>query len=465
MKNSRITSRRSFIKLAAASTVAASTSHHILASELGKQDRPISANDKIRIATIGIGDRASAITQTALRVPGVELVAVADVYDGRLIRAKEVWGNHLFTTRDYREILAKSDIDAVIIGTPDHWHAKISTDAMNARKDVYCEKPMVQDLSEGHAVIEVAQKTKRIFQVGSQRVSSILYQKGKELLAAGAIGQLNMIEAWWDRNSAIGAWQYSIPPDASPQNIDWERFLGHAPKRPFEPIRLFRWRNYRDYGTGVAGDLFVHLFSGMHYVTGSLGPTRVMATGGLRYWNDGRDVPDVMLGLCDYPQTKNHPAFNLFLKINFADGGGETNEFRFIGSEGVMTIGSNVTVARKPRPKEPGYTIDTFPKAVQEQFLKEYRAKYPAGKPELRGNSVETYSAPSGYNDTLDHFTNFFAAMRSRQPVIEDAVFGFRAAGPALLANLSYFNNRIYEWDPEAIKIKGEVKPQASGSK
>ncbi len=144
----------------------------------------------------------------------------------------------------------------------------------------------------------------------------------------------------------------------------------------------------------------------MHYVTGSLGPTRVMATGGLRYWNDGRDVPDVMLGLCDYPQTKNHPAFNLFLKVNFADGAGETNEFRFIGSEGVMTIGNNVTVARKPRPKEPGYTINTFPKAVQDQFLKEYRAKYPQGKTELRGDSVETYSAPSGYNDTLDHFTN-----------------------------------------------------------
>src|SRR5438045_1004824 len=116
-----------------------------------------------------------------------------------------------------------------------------------------------------------------------------------------AIGQLNLVEAWLDRNTAVGAWQYSIPPDALPENIDWDRFLGSAPKRPFEPIRLFRWRNYRDYGTGVAGDLFVHLLSGLHFATRSTGPTRVMATGGLRYWKDGRDVPEATLALLDYP--------------------------------------------------------------------------------------------------------------------------------------------------------------------
>ena len=137
-------------------------------------------------------------------------------------------------------------------------------------------------------------------------------------------------------------------------------------------MRLFRWRNYRDYGTGVAGDLFVHLFSGMHFITGAIGPTRVYATGGLRFWKDGRDVPDVMIALYDYP------TFNVMLRVNFVDGASETSGLRFIGSEGIMTVEDGVTLSKVPRELEPGHTIDTFPKAQQEQFLKEYRQKYPA---------------------------------------------------------------------------------------
>ena len=147
---------------------------------------------------------------------------------------------------------------------------------MKAGKDVYLEKPMVQSLDEGKVLIDSARATNRILQVGSQRVSSIVYQKAKELYNAGAIGELNLVEAWWNRNNALGAWQYTLPPDASAQTIDWERFLGKAPKMPFDPIRFFRWRNYRDYGTGIPGDLFVHLFTGIHYVLDSIGPSRVM---------------------------------------------------------------------------------------------------------------------------------------------------------------------------------------------
>lgn len=457
MNSSEKSSRREFLKLATASTILAGPAGTVLGS--GKAQEParnVSPNDRIRLATVGIGGQGTGDTTTALRVPGVELVAVADVYDGRLVRAKEVFGNHLFTTRDYREILARPDVDAVLIATPDHWHAQVSVDAMEAGKDVYCEKPMVHSLGEGARVIEAQRKTKRIFQVGSQRVSSIIYEKARDLLASGAIGELNLVEAWWNRNSALGAWQYSVPPDASPQNVDWDRFLGKAPKVPFEPVRLFRWRNYRDYGTGVAGDLFVHLFSGMHLVVGADGPTRVMATGGLRYWNDGRDVPDVMLGLYDYPGASGRKPFNLFLKVNFADGAGENSGFRFVGSEGVMTIGSGVSISRRLRPKEPGYTINTFPAEVQEAFLKEYRAKYPEDRKRMGEASEQNYSAPSGYSDLFDHLTNFFQAVRTRNPVVEDAVFGMRAAGPALLTNQSYFEGRPYGWNPETMKVVSE---------
>jgi len=420
--------------------------------------RKAAPNDHIQFAVIGIGGMGTVDARSALEVPGAKLAAVSDVYDGRLIRAREVWGKHLFTTRDYREILARPDIDAVIIATPDHWHARMAIDAMNAGKDVYCEKPMVQRISEGKTIIEAEKKTGRILQVGSQRVSSIVYEKARQLLQAGAIGEFNMVEAWWDRNSAIGAWQYSLPPDASPDNIDWDRFLGHALKRPFEPVRLFRWRNYQDYGTGVAGDLFVHLLSGMHFVTGSIGPTRVFATGGLRYWKDGRDVPDVMFALCDYPATQQHPPFNLALRVNFVDGSGGSSGFRFVGSEGVLTIGGGVTVTRQPRESEPGYTIGTFPKAVQEEFLQQYRKQYPPipfNADSIRPESEETYQPSRGYSDHLDHHLNFFSAVRSRKPVVEDAIFGFRAAGPALLANISYFEQRVCLWDPESMTLKG----------
>jgi len=439
-------SRRDFLKRIAAGTAAAPI---VLRAQPGDARQTVAANDRIRFALIGVGIRGQQDARSALHAPGVELVAAADVYDGRLALAKELWGTQVFTTRDYREVLARRDVDAVIIATPDHWHMPIAVDAMKAGKDVYVEKPMVQQLDEGARFIDAARDTGRILQVGSQHVSSIVYAKARELFRAGAIGELNLVEAWINRNSPLGAWQYSIPPDASPQTIDWDRFLGHAPKRPFDPVRLFRWRNYRDYGTGIPGDLFVHLFTGIHFVLDALGPTRAIASGGLRHWHDGRDVPDVMLALYDYPKTASHPAFTLSLKVNFAEGAGDAYVFRFVGPDGVLTIGDNaVTLSRRPPAKEPGHTSDSFARAAQETFMKEYRAKYP-DRPEVQPRSDETYAAPPRYNSADDHARNFFEAVRARRPVIEDATFGLRAAGPALLANHSYFEKRAIGWDAE----------------
>jgi predicted dehydrogenase len=195
-------------------------------------------------------------------------------------------------TKDYRRLLELKEVDIVVVATPDHWHAKMCIDAAAAGKDVYCEKPMMQKVADGVRMLEAQKKTGRILQVGSQCVSSIVYEKARELLASGALGKVNLIEGFTNRNSVMGALHWPIPKDASPQTIDWDRFLGSAPKRPFEPARLFRWRLYNDYGTGITGDLFVHLFSGMHFVTGAHGPSRVFCSGGLRYWTDGREIPD-----------------------------------------------------------------------------------------------------------------------------------------------------------------------------
>ena len=439
--------RRSFLKAAGAAIAASDV--HLLAQASQTNGQRTSPNDHIQIALIGAGGQGQGDAKTAIQVPGVKIVAVADCYNGRLAHSKELWGNDLFTTRDYADILARKDIDAVIVATPDHWHKRVAIDAMKAGKDVYCEKPMIHLYEDGPEIIEAASSTKQIIQVGSQRVSSILYAKAKELLAGGAIGKLNMVTARWDRNSSIGAWNYSVPLDASTESCDWPRFEGTAPKMPFNAERFFQWRKWKDYGSGVAGDLFVHLFSGTHFITGSHGPTRAMATGGLRFWNDGRDVPDVLLALFDYPQ-----GFNLSLRVNFVDGGEESEGLIFTGSEGTIEIGGNsVSLSRVPREREPGYSIGTFTEDMQRRFLTQYREKYPAQHSEMISAGAERFVAPKGYSDSYDHFHNFFHSVRTRKPVTEDAIFGFRAAGAALLSNLSLERGTTVAWDPERMKL------------
>ena len=442
--------RRTFLKSATLAAASTSTTVRMLAASRSQDPAPRSPNDHIQFALIGAGIQGQGDTRNALLVPGVKLVAVADCYDGRLAHAKELWGNDIFTTRDYREILARKDVDAVLIATPDHWHKQAAVDSLKAGKDVYLEKPMIHLYSDGPEIINAVRSSNRILQVGSQRVSSAIYAKAKELLASGAIGKLNMVAARWDRNSSLGAWNYSVPSDASPETCDWPRFLGTAPKVPFSGERFFQWRKWKDYGSGVAGDLFVHLFSGTHFITGSHGPTRAMATGGLRFWKDGRDANDVLLALLDYPE-----GFNLSLRVNLIDGGDESEGFLFTGSEGTMEIAnSTVTVSRTPLAKEPGYTVSTFAEAIQKSTIAEYRKKYPMMEPTgSPSTSVEKWSAPRGYSDSYDHFHNFFNSVRTRTPVVEDATFGFRAAGAALLSNLSVEKDAIIHWNPETMKI------------
>ena len=445
--------RRTFLKTAGAAAAVETllgSRTHLLAEAQSEPALPVAANDHIQIALIGAGGQGQFDTKTALQVPGIKLLAVADCYQGRFDHSKELWGDDLFTMRDYGQVLERKDIDAMIIATPDHWHKQVAVDAMSAGKDVYCEKPMIHLYADGPEMIDTASANKRILQIGSQRVSLIVYAKAKELLASGAIGQLNMVTARWDRNSSIGAWNYTVPLDASTETCDWPKFLGTAPQIPYNAEQFFQWRKWKAYGSGVAGDLFVHLFSGTHFITGAHGPTRAMATGGLRFWKDGRDVPDVMLGLFDYPE-----GFNLSLRVNFVDGGEESEGLIFTGSEGTMEIaGNSVIVSRTPLEKAPGYVIGTFTEAMQKKILEEYSQKYPrthpTGAPKL---GYEKYVAAKGYSDSYDHFKNFFASVRSRQPVVEDAVFGYRAAGAALLSNLSYERGAVVHWDPEAMKL------------
>jgi predicted dehydrogenase len=458
--------RRKFIKQLGGSMLLTSASFSSFAAmenherRILEAQKPYSANDKIRIATIGMGIMGFNDTRAALSCPGVELVAVCDLYQGRLQRAKEVYGNNIFTTVDYQEILDRKDIDAVIIATSDNWHSVIAIDAMRKGKAVYSEKPMVHYLSEGLGEIKVQQETKAVFQVGSQRISSVAFQKAKELYKSGAIGQINSVEASFNRQSALGAWQYTIPLDAGPQTVAWDRYQANERhKQPYDSNRFFRWRNYREYGTGVAGDLFVHLLTGIHFLTDSKGPDKIFSIGGTYYWKDGRNVPDVMSAVIAYPETAEHPAFQATLRVNFISGEGERTSTKIIGSEGVIDLfgeGDGFTIHKNKLPVAPGIggwdSLMTYPEAMQKSIVDAYNTKYSAADQQRPQLSPVTYSSPQGYNASNDHFANFMDAIRTGKPVVEDAVFGFRAAAPALSCNESYFQNKVIHWDPVNMK-------------
>jgi predicted dehydrogenase len=424
-------------------------------------EKQITANDKINVAVIGMGIMGNHDISTALKVPGAQMVAACDLYKGRLERAKELYGKDIFITQDYREILERKDIDAVIIATTDLWHSRIAIDAMNKGKSVYCEKPMVHHIEQGQQVIETWQKTKKTMQVGSQRVSSIAYAKARELFKAGEIGQLSCIEANFDRQSALGAWEYTMPTDGSPATVDWDRYIAGTPKQPYDPKKFFWWRNYRECGTGVAGDLFVHLLSGIHVITDSKGPEKIFASGQLCYWKDGRDVPDVMTGIMHYPQTPEHPEFQVMLRVNFISGQGETSTVKFIGSEGVLDMGyGGFTISHRKMAKEHGIggwdSFDTYPKAMQDELMTAYNQKYSADDKKEIIAPVTNYKLPEGFDEHVAHFTNFFEGVRTGKPVAEDPVFGFRAAAPCLAANESYFQKKIIYWDPVNMKLRNE---------
>ena len=411
----------------------------------------VAASDRVRFAAIGTGTRGCELLQASLVVPGVECVAACDLYDSRHEAAQEAVQKEILTTRNYREILDRKDVDAVIVAVPDHQHRRVVVDACAAGKDVYCEKPMSHTVEDGFAMVDAVRKHNRILQVGSQRVSSIVYEKAREIYASGALGEVFFIEGSSDRNSASGAWVYPIPPDASEQTIDWKAFLEGAPQRAFDAARFFRWRCFSDYGEGLAGDLFVHLLSGIYFISGTNeAPQRAQSSGGLFRWKDGRDFPDLIETLLDFPR------FRVVLRCNLNNAGGEP--IKFHGTRGTMEINGQTLVFTPqddgPKPEE--YSLKGWPARLRKQYQAQWAAEHPQPGPlEYKAVQAETFTAPPGYSDVSAHEANFFNAVRSRKPTLENEEFGNHAAIGCHLANYAYFKNTIATWDADAKRIRG----------
>ena len=397
--------------------------------------RPASG-DGVRFASIGVGIQGSSLLRVAVTLPEARCVAACDLYDGRHTLAREIAGAGIKTTRSYREILDDKDIECVIVAVPDHSHARIAMDALAAGKDVYCEKPMSHSIAEGEAMVAAVAKSKHFIQVGSQRVSSPLFVKAKELYDAGAVGEVLQVELMLGRNSPGGAWEYPPPPDLSPETLDWTAWLGTAPKKAFDPLTFARWRCWKEYGTGMAGDLMVHLLSGMQFVTGiNAIPDQADSSGGIFRWKDGRNMPDVQTTIFRYGKVPVSVRLTL---------GTETPEVtRILGPKGILEV-TDHTVIFRPQlgvDSNPDYGLNGFPAAMHAAYEKEWHREH---DPMLAEHPFQETSMWHGasWDDLKPHLTNFFRAVRTRQPVVEDVVFGHHAAAACHMANLSYFEDR-----------------------
>jgi predicted dehydrogenase len=431
-------SRREFLGVGAAVAGASLVGGTILPTPGAAWQAPRApASQRVRFGIVGVGMQGNTLLAESIKFPDVECAAACDLYDGRHVLAREIAGPNVPVTRRYQQLLDDRNIDAIIVATPDHWHRKIVVDAVSAGKDVYCEKPMSHTPADGAAMVDAARKSGRIVQVGSQRVSAPICAKAKELLSQGIVGDMTLIEAQLGRNDPSGAWQYPPPPDLSPQTLDWETWQGDAPKRPFDPKIFAGWRAYREYGTGLAGDLLVHLISGMMFMANmNRPPTQAMSVGGIRRWKDGRNMPDVHAVQYYYGDLP------VSMRLNLGTWMPET--YRFQGSKGILEVtGREITFSPQAgRDQSPSYYAWSFPRALREAYFKEWREKNEPRPGQATLTESVTYRGP-GYDDVRPHLWNFFDAVRTRKPVVEDAVFGHNAALACHMANESYFKRDV----------------------
>lgn len=405
----------------------------------------VSPNDRLTVGFIGCGARAHEHLDDVKAMPGVEVVALADAYTGRAERARARTGGRAAIVHDYREILADPGIDAVFVVTPDHWHKAMVVEALAAKKDVYVEKPMSYSIDDGLAMVAAAKKSDRIVQVGSQGVSGADMIKARELVKAGRIGQVVMVRAAYNRNSASGAWLYPIPPDASPSTVNWDQFIGPAPKRPFDLERFFRWRCYWDYSGGVATDLFVHLVSWLNFVTDAKMPKGIMATGENYRFQKTHEVPDTVNALLVYPEN-----FTANLCCTLDNARGSESGIEVLGTDGSLLLrGGGVTLRPESKQEDNRWVVRSWPEALEKAYYDDpkIRAIESPDTWDAQTTAGEEHWGTEGHDASYMHVANFFECVRTRKQPYEDAVFGHRAAACAHMVNRSIREKRMIEWD------------------
>lgn len=405
--------------------------------------RPAGPNDRVGVGFIGAGIRGHILMDAAQATGQANLLTVCDCYTGHLDRALERTEGKIETVfAQYKKVLERKDVDAVIIATPDHWHLKMVLDALAAGKDVYIEKPMTHRIEDGPKMIEAARKAGRIVQVGSQWISSAQHKKAREIVQSGQLGRVTKITASYNRNSSTGAWNYPIPPDLKVgENLNWKEWLGPAQWREFHPEYVFRYRKYWDFSGGISTDLFVHLINSIHFIMGAKMPKSVVAAGGILFRFDGREVPDTLDALFEYDGFQ----VNMAATFNSASTAGQGIQLLGTNASLNLLLGKpTMTLAEESLREGYSYSIDSWPQALQEQFMNE-------GEHMAESKRTAPPSKDAEYPDSMDatalHLAEFFDCVRSRKECTENAEVGHHAAAAGHMVNLSYRSGKKMIWD------------------
>ena len=402
-----------------------------------------SPNEAIRLGFIGLGNRGDQLIDAFKVHPDARFAALCDVYQPYLDFAKNKVGGSPFCTNDYRRLLNRKDIDAIVIATPDHWHALQCIDACKAGKDVYVEKPMSLMVSEGRRMVEVAKQEKRVVQVGIHRRSVPLCAKAAELVRGGAIGKVHMCRTFHLTNE----WPYGIgnPADSDPPpGLDWDMWLGPAKKVPYNKNRCFyRFRWFRDYSGGQLTNFGTHFLDLIQWAIGQDVPKRVLAIGTKGTIQDNRDIPDTMEVTWEYPDGKL-ASFSQFNANSAAcNPKGAFVEFR--GTEGTLYLSYS--------------KIEIVPEAVR---LEEIPALDPTNRKDNTRQSRATTQPESkaftmtGATETTSHARNFLDCIKSRKDCNCSPEIGHRSTTTTLLANVAYDRGHELIWDGQAERFTND---------
>ncbi len=459
------------------------------------QYKPQSSDKPLRIGIIGNGSRGSHLLRSAGFVHpdkirswkealsknkndnryqdfiqqedlNVEITAVCDIFDVHARQALEAGANRerkdtlaadakmAVRCMNYKELLARDDVDAVIIATPDHWHAPMAIEAANAGKHIYVEKPMTHKLSEVYALRDAVKKNGIILQLGHQGRQTESFNKAIEVIKKNILGKISLVEVCTNRNDPNGAWVYPIHPEASEKTIDWQQFLGNAPSVPFSAERFFRWRCWWDYATGLSGDLFTHEFDAINQVLNLGIPSSVTASGGIYFYKDGREVPDVLQIVCEYPEHDLSLLYSATLSS-------ERNRGKiFMGHDGHMELSDKLIVKTDPNSTRYKKQID---KKIIDPTIPIYT--YTPGMKQVDAitSATEQYFASRGllytfrdgkrFDTTFLHIKEWIQCIRTNSKPSCDIDAGFEEAITAAMADISYKEKKQVFWDKDNEKV------------